>query len=404
MTDTDIITVPAKSEVPALFSTEGGIEGLVATIEKQARSLHHDYETDAGRKQAKSQAAKVARSKTLIDEVGKGLNEERLAANKLVNEQRNMAKTRLDALRDEIKAPALEFEAKEAERVRLHMLALDQFATESLTAQNTAAELQAKVDLIKGIEVGDAWEEFEADAKAAKAAALMKYDGDLAVAKGREAQEAELEALRADKAKMEAAEAERAAAQAEKERQEQIEQAKAMAEQRAKDAAAAEAKVEAERKERELDEYVDELIGAIKGIGFGMIGGEPQPYAILEHDLTNRIPLEIERVGESRWPRVEAARIAALECIEAIKAKQIKDREDEKQIEAAAAAQAERDRIVAEKQAEVEASEKRAANKKHIQKIKAEIVTAITNRKPANWEELVDAMLVGEIPHVKVLV
>ncbi|TNE62205.1 MAG: hypothetical protein EP341_00390, partial [Sphingomonadales bacterium] len=86
MSDTTELTViPEKDQIPALFSTEDGIENLIAMIEKEALAVAQDYSTDKGRKAARSLAAKVSRSKTLIDEVGKDLNEERNRLNKEVN-------------------------------------------------------------------------------------------------------------------------------------------------------------------------------------------------------------------------------------------------------------------------------------------------------------------------------
>ena len=279
---TDLITIPHKTDVPALFTEKGGIEKLVSRIEKEARAVVIDHSTAKGRKEVKSLAAKVSRSKTLIDEVGKEQNDERNRLNKEVNEQRNLAKERLDALRDEIKAPVEKWEAAEAERVRMHLVAMDAFALDRVDAHADSATIQGVIDSIEAAEIGEAWEEYEADARAAKAASLVKFNADLGIAKAREEQAAELEQLRAAAAKREQEDAERAAKEA--------------------------------------------------------------------------------------------------------------------------AAKAERDRITAENKAKADAEVKRAADKKHIQKIRSEIVKAITDAKPANWEELVDAMLVGEIPHVKVLV
>ena len=332
---TELTTIPHKSDVPALFSTEGGIEALVSRIEKEARSFALDYSTDKGRKEAKSLAAKVSRSKTLIDEVGKEQNEERNRLNKEVNALRGVVRERLDALRDEIKGPAEAAEAAEAERVRLHMIALDQFATDAMSSQDSSAELQARIDHIESIEVGPEWEEFEADARAAKSAAIQKLFADKALAKAREEQEAELEALRAEKAAREEAD--------------RIRQAKA----------------EQER-------------------------------------------AEAERLARIERDKKEAAERAAQEAEERARAEaEAAERRHQKELQESAkreaeAAQRERDRIAAEERAKAEAEAKRAADRKHRQKVRSEIVAAITELKPANWEELVDQMIWGKIPHVKV--
>lgn len=328
---TDIITIPHKDTVPAMFSTEGAIEGLIANIEKQALSFAPDVSTAKGRKEIKSIAARVSRSKTLIDEVGKAENADRLELNKKVNEQRNLAKDRLDALRDKIKAPVVAWEEAEAERVRLHMVNMDVFDPDRASVNDDAATIQGVIDSINATTVDGSWEEYEADAKAAKAAAIVKLNADLAGAMVREKQAQELAELRAEKEQREAAEAARieaeAAAKAEQEQEQRAaEQAKAAA-------AEAEAKAKADA--------------------------------------------------------------------EAAEARHKAELADAKEREELAAAR-ERQRIADEKVAEERRQAELAANKKHRQKIRKEIVDAITAAAPANWEELVDAMIVGEIPHVKV--
>ncbi|GGE30213.1 hypothetical protein GCM10011360_17840 [Primorskyibacter flagellatus] len=333
MTTTDIIEIdiPHKTDVPALFETKDGVPNLVAKIEKQARSFAIDYTTEAGRKEAKSLAAKVSRSKTLIDEVGKEQNEERNRLNKEVNALRNLATSRLDALRDEIKAPVVEWEKKEAERVRLHMLAMDAFDLGRVSSNNSSIDIQGVINSIRDTKIDETWEEYEADAKAAKAEALVKFQADLGIARQREDQEKELEALRAEKAKREAEDAERA----EKEASEKAEQErKAEAERQSKEAAAAaeaKAKADAEAAERR---HKEELAAAQR-------------------------------------------------------------RADE-------AAAAERAQIEAEKKAEAEAEEKRRSDKLHRMQITTEIVVAMKALKPEGYEDIVDAMIDGKIPHVKV--
>ncbi len=332
-TGTDLITIPHKTDVPALFTSRDGIAKLVKRIEDEARAVVIDHSTAKGRKAVKSLAAKVSRSKTLIDDVGKEQNEERNRLNKEVNALRNLAKDRLDALRDEIKKPVDEWEAAQAERVRKMEIKMDIFSLDRVTGNDDTAKIQWVIGTINDEEIDASWEEYEADAKAAKAAALTKYEGDLAVAKARDAQAAELEELRAAKAAREAEDAERAAA-------------------------AAELK---EEQERELHEAA--------------------------------------RIRDA----AEQAELRAKADTEAAEAR-YKSQLAEAELKAERAAQAERDRIAAAKKAEADAQAARAADKKHRQKIRGEVVASITKLGPENWEELVDMMIVGEIAHVKVMI
>lgn len=330
-TGTDLITIPHKTDVPAMFSKPGAIEGLVTAIEKQARAIVTDHTTAKGRKEIKTLASKVSRSKTLIDEVGKEENDERNRLNKAVNAQRNLAKERLDALRDEIKAPVVAWEDAEAERTRQHLIRLDEFDQGRVDAHSDTATIKGVIAHVEAIDVDETWEEHEADAKTAKAAALSKWQSDLAIAQAREDQAAELEALRAEKEQRDQEKAERA-----------------IADRKAADAAEAEARAQA--------------------------AAQAQADAARE---------QARKDAEAAEERHKA------ELIEAAK------REER-------AAQAERDRIAAEKQAEEDAANARAADKKHRQKIRSEVVADIAALKPANVEEIVDAMMSGEISHVEV--
>jgi hypothetical protein len=333
MTDqsTALTTLHEGEDVPALFAAEGGIDKLVSKIEKDTRAVAQDYSTDKGRKAARSLASLVSRSKTFIDDAGKKLNEDRLAANKLVNTNRNLAKDRLDALRDELKKPAEEFEAKEAERVRLHLLKMDKFNPGDLTSQNTTAELQAKVDLLEAVVIDKSWEEYEAESRIQRALALDKFRADLVIAQAREDAAAELEELRADKA------------------------------QRAED----------DRKQQEAEAVKAEAEHAVK------VKAETEEAARVEVEKKAKADAE-EREERHKRELQEA-----------------KDREEK-------AAQAERDRIADEERKKAEAEAARAADKKHRLKVRSEIVKGITDLKPENYEEIVDAMIWDKIPHVKV--
>lgn len=344
MTDTtNLITIPHKTDVPAMFADNGkDIKSLITEIEKQARNTVFDVSTNKGRTAAKSLAAKISRSKTLIDEVGKEQNEERNRLNKEVNAVRNEAKERLDALRDEVKAPVLDWENKEAERVRLHEINMDAFSLDRVSGHSDSADIQGVIHAIEAINVTDGWEEYEGPARAAQAAALTKYQSDLAISKAREDQAAELEALRKEKEERE--EADRIAANA-------------AAEQKAE----AELQAQAERLKQKA----------------------------------------LEDAREANAKEAEARRIEHEQELADAKAKAKQAEEDAARREKEAA-QRERDRIASEEAEKLAAEEKRASDKKHRLKVRGEIVKALSDIKAANYEEMVDAMIWGKIPHVKV--
>lgn len=338
----EIITLPHKADVPALFNKEGGIAELIERIEKEARSIAIDISTPTGRKEAKSLAAKVSRSKTLIDEVGKEQNDERNRLNKIVNEQRNMAKERLDALRDEIRQPVEEWEAKEADRVRQLEIRLDTFSKDRVSSHDSTEAINAVIAEIEATEIDESWQEREGDARLAKADALDKYRIDLGAAQTREDQEAELLKLRAEAEARQKADEERAAKEAaeraEKERQEREAQAKAEAEKQAQEAAERAAKEAEEKAARELQEAKEQ---------------------------------HARELAEAKAARERAA-------------------------------EEERARIAAEEKAIAEEAAKRAADNELRDKVRAGIIQAIADLKPTSANDIADALIDGKIPNVKV--
>ena len=67
---TDLI--PIENPQPAALFVPGGLDSILARIEADARALVPDVGTVKGRKEIASTAAKVARSKTYLDDLGKG--------------------------------------------------------------------------------------------------------------------------------------------------------------------------------------------------------------------------------------------------------------------------------------------------------------------------------------------
>jgi hypothetical protein len=117
-----LIVVDQISSV-ALFHP-GNVRKVVAMIEaaaiEAAKSLPADMSVESNRQKAKSLAFKIARSKSAIDEMGKSVTEGWRKATDVINDDRKFAVTRLDALRDRLKAAAVEYEAKEKARQDAH--------------------------------------------------------------------------------------------------------------------------------------------------------------------------------------------------------------------------------------------------------------------------------------------
>ena len=345
---TDLIVLPAKEDLPAYFLGQGGdsedqgIAELVARIEAPLKNVTHDVTTAKGRKEARSVASKVSKSKTVLESVRKDITQDWRDKTAKVNAAGKIATERLDALRDRIKAPADEFEAKQAEKLRLILLRMDAFKTDVLSAHDSSAELLAKIDEIEALEVDASFEDQEGEARILKAAALDKYRSDLGIAVAREKADAELEELRAEKATREAEEAKRLAkeeedrAAAEREKQERL---------------------QAEQSEKE------------------------------QLEAAERAKEEAEELAKRQAREAEERHQRELQ--------EAKEREER-------AAQAERDRIAQEQADKTAAAAKRAADAEHRAKIRGQIVQSFVDLGPDGWEAAVDAMIDGKIPHITV--
>lgn len=250
-TETQLAIVPPKETALQVFQAANGLDPYLQQIRAEIDAFVPDVSTKKGRDAIASIAHKVARSKTALDNVGKELVAELKEIPKKIDAERKRMRDTLDAWKDEVRAPLNEWEQAEADRVAGHERRIEELRTID-TEDRTAAEIASAISLIEEVEIGPEWEEFEAEAHRVKAATITTLQQALTKRQAYEAEQAELERLRAEAAQRE-----------QKEREERIareaaEQAQREAEQRAqaeRDAAAkreAESKAAAERRELEL--------------------------------------------------------------------------------------------------------------------------------------------------------
>jgi len=94
--------------------TEDGIDKLLSAIENEVREFEPDLSTPKSRGEIKSMAYKVTLSKGVIDRAGGDLVKESKARIKIVDDSRRKARTFLDELATEVRAPLTEYEAETA--------------------------------------------------------------------------------------------------------------------------------------------------------------------------------------------------------------------------------------------------------------------------------------------------
>lgn len=244
--------VPPKETALQVYSSANGLDPFLKKIREEIDSFVPDVATRKGREAIASIAYKVARSKTALDNVGKELVAELKEVPKKIDAERKRMRDLLDGWQAEVRRPLTEWEEAEEARKAKHQAGIDQINLRLECRDLDSAELKSNIAWLEGMAIGENWEEYEVEASRAKDKALAALRDALVVREKYEAEQAELERLRAE-----------AAAREQKEREERIAREAAEAErlaaerraQEEREAAArreAEAKAAAERRELEL--------------------------------------------------------------------------------------------------------------------------------------------------------
>lgn len=248
---------------PTSVFTRGGttVDAVIADIKQRAGSLVFDMRTAAGRSYCASVAYQVSRSKTLIDNAGKEIVSDWKAKSRKVDLDRKKIRDELDAVRDAVRAPLNEWEARQARekerRVRqiAHIKSIGSVVDQG-GDNRSAAGCEYRLELLNDIPEPDDWfrsmlpEAMEAyqTARDRLASAIVLRREEERVA----AEEAE-RAAQAARAVEEAAQAE-ARRKIEADKDAAVARARAEEQERAEQAAQAVAKAEEELKAAAVEE------------------------------------------------------------------------------------------------------------------------------------------------------
>lgn len=321
---TELAVLPPKEKALDVYTASNGLDPYLAWVREEIDAFSADVSTNKGRKEIASMAFKVAKCKTALDGLGKDLVTELKEKPKKVDAERKRMRDLLDQWKDEVRQPLTEWEQAEAARVEAIKGRLNDFdaPTTDLDGKTyPSAQLRAVLEFIESIAIDESWEEFTSEAARAKDSAITRFRGAIAAAEKYEAEQAELEKLRAEAAAREQADREARIAQEAKERAE--------AEARAKhEAAERQAKEAAERREREYR--------------------------------------EAQQAAQAEAQRREQEHAAAI-----ARAEQEKKAAEQRAIDAA---NRERARIEAQQAAEKAEAARKAANKEHRRKINIEVL------------------------------
>lgn len=347
--------------------TVNGMDPLLKAISTEVNSFVPDVSTVTTRKEIASLANKVARSKTLLDAMGKELTSEWKAKAKGVDYSRKVMRTYLDNLKVEIRLPLTEWE--NIEQLRIERIKKSINKIESLgfpDGELITDALRLKVIELNEMNIDDSWCEFQEQAEMQRGESLSHLEHLIEQRTQYEAEQTELASLRKEKVERDEsdrlqkieddqkAEVERIA----KEKAEAVEQAKRFAEEKAR--------LEAEKAEQvHLD-------------------------AIREKEQAE------ERAAQAERDAVLEKEKAELEKIEAVK--RFKKREE-------IAIQKERERIEDENNKLIAEQKKREANMEHARIIHTEITDFMVlelklTRKQS--QDVIIAIASKKIPHMTI--
>ena len=263
---------------PVEIFSDGGVDKILNDIETKALSIVTDVSTPAGRRDIASLAFKVARSKTLLDDMGKVMVDDAKKKVKTMDAHRKTIRDTLDALKEKVRAPLTEWEAEEDKRrIAVEQKARDRaqgfvdafagvgvsmpfmqaielsdgdFFAKFTIAEDEYKKEQARIAEEKRVEQERLAAEKKAQAEEAARLAAERAEFERVQAEELKKRQAEYIRIKAENDKLEAARRALEEAKREQEVQAAIEQAK-------KDAAEKALKDAAEKSEREAREKAD---------------------------------------------------------------------------------------------------------------------------------------------------
>ena len=186
----------SEANAPAIY-VAGGLQQFIDLVKDEVLGEVPDLKTRKGRERIASLAAKVSKSKTAVEKPGRDYLRRLKEMPKVVEAELREFVAKMDALRDETRRPLTEWEAAEDARIDRHNDAINRMkdlATELGTLD--AEQLKARLSELSAFQLGEAWEEFEAEAARTKEASLNAVQAALVARQKYDAEQAELARLR----------------------------------------------------------------------------------------------------------------------------------------------------------------------------------------------------------------
>ena len=197
---TELALVPPAETALQVFQVVGGLDPWVSQIRAEVDKFQAalpGLATIKDRALYASMAHKIARSKTALDAVGKSLSAAQKEVPKKIDAERKRVWGLLEVWQKEVRQPLDDWQAAEDARVDEHQAGLEHLGKAS-TEGASAAMIKSLIQDLDEVAIGDDWQEFEAEARQVKAASIATMTAALVIQEKHEAEQAELERLRAE--------------------------------------------------------------------------------------------------------------------------------------------------------------------------------------------------------------
>jgi hypothetical protein len=188
----------SEANAPVIY-VKDGLKPFLAAVKEEVSSQVPDLSTAKGRDRIASLAAKVSKSKVAVEKPGREYLKRLKEMPKVVELELREFVDAMDALRDETRKPLTDWEAAETARKDAHVDAIQTIVDLALDiGLLSSTELRSGIAAAEAIQLGEHWEEFEAEAARTKDYALTKLRAALSAREQYEAEQAELVRLRAE--------------------------------------------------------------------------------------------------------------------------------------------------------------------------------------------------------------
>ncbi|WP_432777495.1 hypothetical protein O4O02_18550 [Pseudomonas fortuita] len=186
----------SEANAPAIY-VAGGLQQFINLVKGEIEGEVPDLTTRKGRERIASLAAKVSKSKTAVEKPGRDYLRRLKEMPKVVEAELREFVTKMDALRDETRRPLTEWEAAEDARIDRHNDRLNWLKTlADDLGELSSLHIKGLIAEAEGMQLGDHWEEFEAEAANTKDKVLTTLRAALLKREQFETEQSELARLR----------------------------------------------------------------------------------------------------------------------------------------------------------------------------------------------------------------